>query len=367
MHGWLNADEKNVAIVHCQTGNGRTVTLIAAYLSWAGLFQSPDEALQHIAKVRGTVVGSLIIPTQLRYSKYFDSLLHQYKPSIEPIKIERLIMSGIPRFDVNGSVRPYLQIFKNAKLVYTSSKKGEELKWYRPEDHSILFPVGQVLEGDILIRIRHHNSDNNRVSMLRFGFHTGFIEPGNVRFTKEELDGACTSKLFDDDFFLDVIFTKAVDEAGEPIPGSVQPEFWERVTKTKKATASDLNPGFKFTLGDMEEGPEDEVEAKEGKADGAVDHSFQDLANYVKGLEEAEALEEANKSQGVGDIEADLMNELNDMKGNSVAEMEKHLEDFDDADLEHMLGGLDEEEDIEQGLLDALADLDEDDEEDELP
>jgi protein tyrosine phosphatase len=35
--GWLNADPKNVAVVHCQTGNGRTSAAVAAYIAWAGL------------------------------------------------------------------------------------------------------------------------------------------------------------------------------------------------------------------------------------------------------------------------------------------------------------------------------------------
>jgi protein-tyrosine phosphatase len=36
IHAWLQADEANVAVIHCQTGKGRTLCAIAWYLAWSG-------------------------------------------------------------------------------------------------------------------------------------------------------------------------------------------------------------------------------------------------------------------------------------------------------------------------------------------
>jgi tensin len=36
MENWLKADARNVAVVHCLTGKGRTSTVVAAFLSWVG-------------------------------------------------------------------------------------------------------------------------------------------------------------------------------------------------------------------------------------------------------------------------------------------------------------------------------------------
>lgn len=36
MENWMKADERNVAVVHCLTGKGRTSTIIAAFLCWMG-------------------------------------------------------------------------------------------------------------------------------------------------------------------------------------------------------------------------------------------------------------------------------------------------------------------------------------------
>ena len=113
-------------------------------------------------------------------------------------------MNGIPKFeDMKGDgaaasqgCRPYLQIFKNAKLIYTTTGRDKVLRSYSAADNSILFPVGLVLDGDILVRVRHLDRAMNRVSMLRFGFHTGYILPGNTRFTKTELDGAARDKRY---------------------------------------------------------------------------------------------------------------------------------------------------------------------------
>jgi hypothetical protein len=36
MENWMKADERNVAVVHCLTGKGRTSTVLAAFLCWMG-------------------------------------------------------------------------------------------------------------------------------------------------------------------------------------------------------------------------------------------------------------------------------------------------------------------------------------------
>merc|ERR1719498_1802276 len=42
--------------------------------------------------------------------------------------------------------------------------------------------------------------------MFRAAFHTGYVPCGVLRFTRDQLDGACTDKRFDEDFFIDFIF-----------------------------------------------------------------------------------------------------------------------------------------------------------------
>ena len=53
VESWLDADEKNVAVIHCLTGKGRTATLMACILTWIGECASPVQALQYVSERRG--------------------------------------------------------------------------------------------------------------------------------------------------------------------------------------------------------------------------------------------------------------------------------------------------------------------------
>jgi tensin len=64
---WLRADEKNVAAIHCQTGTGRTYTLMSCYLAWMRQFHTPQKALAHILRARHAALSESMIPSQMRY------------------------------------------------------------------------------------------------------------------------------------------------------------------------------------------------------------------------------------------------------------------------------------------------------------
>ncbi|POM79745.1 Phosphatidylinositol-3,4,5-trisphosphate 3-phosphatase [Phytophthora palmivora] len=67
IESWLQADEKNLAAVHCLTGKGRTGTVVACYLAWVGQFPNAMESLEYVAEQRNTSVEKLTIPSQRRY------------------------------------------------------------------------------------------------------------------------------------------------------------------------------------------------------------------------------------------------------------------------------------------------------------
>mmetsp|Transcript_8857 Transcript_8857/g.13216 ORF Transcript_8857/g.13216 Transcript_8857/m.13216 type:complete len:795 (+) Transcript_8857:27-2411(+) len=236
VESWLKADERNVAVMHCLTGRGRTSTVMAAFLTWmgeAGFQEDPNKALEYIAHCKRMDAEALTIPSQRRYVSYFKNMMDGVRPSQPPILLKRVIMSEAPKFgrnfvqeDHNESKEsteslpeenqlgcsPYLQIFKAGKLVFTTAasksynQSKDDLPFCLPSEGSITFPIETIVQGDILIRCRHLTRKGQRVSMFRAAFHTGYIPPKVLRLSKTQLDGACSDKRYSDDFFIDLIF-----------------------------------------------------------------------------------------------------------------------------------------------------------------
>jgi C2 domain of PTEN tumour-suppressor protein len=237
LESWLKADSRNVAVLHCLTGKGRTSTVLAAFLCWMGEAQFSDiyQALEYIASCKHVSVDDLTIPSQRRYASYFKNMLDGIRPSQPPLMLKRIIMSEAPRF-AKGPQRPndptnknnedtetdsddshlvgcvpYIQVFKAGKLLHTApaslhfQQAENELPFCRVSDGNISFNVNLVIQGDILVRARHLTPSKKRVSMFRAAFHTGYAPPNVMRFTKLQLDGACTDDRFAPDFFLDFL------------------------------------------------------------------------------------------------------------------------------------------------------------------
>jgi tensin len=135
VESWTDADPRNIAVIHCLTGKGRTAVIVACVLTWMGEFSSPMEALQYTADRRKVPVESLTIPSQRRYIQYFSNVLDGVKPRAEPLLLRRIIMNGTPGYcvdptwkDADGGEEgtegpttlgccPYIQLFKNGRLM----------------------------------------------------------------------------------------------------------------------------------------------------------------------------------------------------------------------------------------------------------
>jgi hypothetical protein len=227
IESWLDADDTNVAVVHCLTGKGRTATLMACVLTWLGEFESPMQALQYVADRRSTIVEHLTIPSQRRYIQYFSNMLDGVKPNSEPLYLRRIIVNSIPIFgyldendDSTRGCCPYVQLFKNGKLIASaastmekgnleedsSSSSSLKLRWVNAREGNATFRLDMIVQGDVLLRCRHASMSGARVSMFRAAFHTGYISGGVLRLTKAQLDGSPSDPRYPDDFFIDLIF-----------------------------------------------------------------------------------------------------------------------------------------------------------------
>jgi protein-tyrosine phosphatase len=99
MENWMKADERNVAVVHCLTGKGRTSTVLAGFLSWIGEagFGDVNHALLYISMCKQIKPENLTIPSQRRYVQYMNNMMDGVRPSQPPLILKRIIMSEAPR------------------------------------------------------------------------------------------------------------------------------------------------------------------------------------------------------------------------------------------------------------------------------
>lgn len=104
MESWLKADDRNVAVVHCLTGKGRTSTVVAAFLCWVGEagFTNVQQALTYIATCKKLPLEQLTIPSQRRYVQYFTNMLDGVRPSQPPLMLKRILMSEAPKVRREG-------------------------------------------------------------------------------------------------------------------------------------------------------------------------------------------------------------------------------------------------------------------------
>ena len=147
-------------------------------------------------------------------------MLDGVKPRSEHLLLRRIVINSVPDFGSDGEnfgCCPYIQVFKNSKLIATAvpavpentdvdGNKKNSLTFLKIGEESVSFPVDCVVSGDILVRCRHTERSGKKEEMFRAAFHTGYVPCGVLRLTKTQLDGANIDDRIEDIFYIDLIF-----------------------------------------------------------------------------------------------------------------------------------------------------------------
>lgn len=72
VESWLQADEQNVAVIHCKAGKGRSGTMICALLLYSGAVTAARDALRWFGRIRGGTRVGVTIPSQIRWIAMFE-------------------------------------------------------------------------------------------------------------------------------------------------------------------------------------------------------------------------------------------------------------------------------------------------------
>jgi len=242
---WLDQDEKNIAVIHCKAGKGRTGLMISAWMVYSREWATAKDALTFYAAMRTYNQKGVTIPSQIRYVYYFaDSL--QNPPESKTLLLNRIVFHTLPKlahipdisFNVNvGKTTVFnykdheqkSSTVKNEKKIKKGKKEGEE----EEEEDTATFEIGSLpLCGDIKLEFAEKGS-----KLFTFWFCSSFVKDNRLVLKKEELDKAHKDtghKAYHANFRIELVFSDL-----SPSPDQAQAQA--QVVSAVPAAISDIS------------------------------------------------------------------------------------------------------------------------------
>ncbi|CAJ1929492.1 unnamed protein product [Sphenostylis stenocarpa] len=146
-YSWLKEDIQNVVVVHCKAGLGRTGLMICCLLLFLKashdisfkdfFFPTAEEAIDYFNHKRCVDGKALVLPSQIRYVKYFERTLTQFNGEVQPGR--RCILRGFRLHKCPYWVRPSITISDHKGILF-ATRKHPKTKDLMPEDFWISAP-----------------------------------------------------------------------------------------------------------------------------------------------------------------------------------------------------------------------------------
>ncbi|KAK9948990.1 hypothetical protein M0R45_004541 [Rubus argutus] len=129
-HSWLKEDIENVVVIHCKAGMARTGLMICSLLLYLKFFPTAEEAIYYYNHKRCVDGKALVLPSQIRYVKYFDNILRNINGESHP---RRCMLRGFRLHNCPYWIRPSITISDHNGILF-SSRKHPKTKDLMPED-----------------------------------------------------------------------------------------------------------------------------------------------------------------------------------------------------------------------------------------
>lgn len=136
-YSWLKEDILNVVVVHCKAGMARTGLMICSLLLFLKFFPTAEEAIDYYNQKRCVDGKALVLPSQIRYVKYFERILTYSNGEIQPAR--RCMLRGFRLLQCPYWIRPSITIFNHSGILF-STRKHPKTKDLMPEDFWIKAP-----------------------------------------------------------------------------------------------------------------------------------------------------------------------------------------------------------------------------------
>ncbi|MCO5573400.1 hypothetical protein L7F22_027171 [Adiantum nelumboides] len=130
-YSWLKADLDNVVVVHCKAGKARTGLMISSLLLYLKFYPTAEESIVFYNQKRCVDGKGLILPSQLRYVKYFERVLRNCNG--ETPMGRKVVLRGFRLHKCPYWIRPSITISDHNGIIF-SSKKHPRTTDMIPED-----------------------------------------------------------------------------------------------------------------------------------------------------------------------------------------------------------------------------------------
>ncbi|XP_047410244.1 phosphatidylinositol 3,4,5-trisphosphate 3-phosphatase TPTE2-like [Sciurus carolinensis] len=218
-NAWMAQDSKNIIVIHCKGGKGRTGTMVCACLLASGTFLTAEESLYFFGqrrtdKSKSSKFQGVETPSQSRYVRYFEKVKSDYKWDLPPRQnciIKKFIIYSIHGVGKGNGTDLKLHIVMHQKTVFSSSSNNCRI-FHDIETDRVIFIIGNcpVLYDDV--KVQFFSADLPKYydnCCFFFWFHTSFIKNYRLTLPRNQLDNPHkqkTWKIYRPDFAVEVYF-----------------------------------------------------------------------------------------------------------------------------------------------------------------
>ncbi|CAN1192451.1 Phosphatidylinositol 3,4,5-trisphosphate 3-phosphatase and protein-tyrosine-phosphatase PTEN2A [Linum perenne] len=141
-YAWLKEDIENVVVVHCKAGMARTGLMISSLLLYLKFFPTAEESIDYYNQKRCIDGKGLVLPSQIRYVKYFERILTYFNGENQPGR--KCMLRGFRLHRCPYWIRPAITISDHNGILFTT-KKHPRTKDLSPDDYWFSAPKKGVM------------------------------------------------------------------------------------------------------------------------------------------------------------------------------------------------------------------------------